>query len=149
MKSRTRLKVHIAVTWSDVTYHDCCYHKSFVLQTLHYFGVSFSEVSIKVYSSDVTPGSNLNQRFLFFNNDLTTLLEKKYLVKTMLLQLHNLQLKVWSLAILVKLDPASEPVYLHHLHVVDQRVSVLPGILGRTTQWVHVYNLNILEKSDE
>ena len=63
------------------------------------------------------------------------------LVQPMFLQLHNLQLKVCPESILVELDPPRQPVDVGHLHVVDQRVAVLPGVVVRAAKGCHGNNL--------
>lgn len=68
-----------------------------------------------------------------------------YLVQTMFLELHNLKFKVCSHSILVKLDPAGEPVDLDHLHVVDQRVAVLPGVVIVAAERAHGHHLGHVE----
>ena len=50
------------------------------------------------------------------------------------LQLDNLEGEVGPEPALVELHLAGEPVHLDQLHVVDQRVAVLPGLLSRAAE---------------
>ena len=65
----------------------------------------------------------------------------------MFLQLNNLQLKVSSDSVLIKLDTTSETIDLHHLHVVDQRVAVLPGVVAGAAEGGHGDHLGHVEVS--
>ena len=64
-----------------------------------------------------------------------------YLVEAVLFQFHNFQLKVSSQSVLVKLDSSCEPVDVGHLHVVDQGVAVLPGVVAGAAEGRHVDDL--------
>ena len=59
----------------------------------------------------------------------------------MFLQFNNLEFKVSSESILVKLNPSCQSVDIRHLHVVDQRVAVLPGDVIRAAQGRELDNL--------
>ena len=50
------------------------------------------------------------------------------------LQLDDLEVEVGPEPALVELHPAGESVHLDQLHVVDQRVAVLPGLLSRAAE---------------
>ena len=68
----------------------------------------------------------------------------------MFFQFNNFQFKVLSVAVLIKLDSAGETIDVGHLHVVDQRVAMLPGILSVAAQRTHVDNLeNISVKKNK
>ena len=64
-------------------------------------------------------------------------LVSSHLVQAVLLELDYLKLEVCPLPVLVKLDSAGDPVDVRHLHVVDQRVAVLPRGLGRAAEGRH------------
>ena len=56
----------------------------------------------------------------------------------MFLQFNYFQLEVRSQPVLVKLYPPGEAVDVGHLHVVDQGVAVLPGVVTRAAEGHHV-----------
>ena len=56
------------------------------------------------------------------------------LLQAGLVQLHDVQGEVGPQAVLVELDQTGEASDLHQLHVVDQRVAVLPGVLARAAE---------------
>ena len=60
----------------------------------------------------------------------------------MFLQFNYFQLEVRSQPVLVKLYPPREAVDVGHLHVVDQGVAVLPGVVTRAAEGHHVDDLD-------
>ena len=99
------------------------HNQGLVLEAFHNLGVGFREVPRELDSPLVVPGSHPLQ--------------------PVLLQLDDLEGEVGPEPALVELHLAGEPVHLDQLHVVDQRVAVLPGLLSRAAEGPGDDHLNI------